>query len=153
MNREILFRGKRVDNGEWVEGCYYESRISGCFILVPKLKARKKDGVIIGDSFDVYEVSPETVGQYTGLTDKNDKKIFDGNIIKFTTWDCQGSDTQHIGVVKLAYGMWSIWKSSNSEYWGADGAFELYMVHSGDDEIEVISNIHDNPELLEVQDE
>lgn len=38
----ILFRGKRVDNGEWVEGYYYESKISGCFILSPKIKVRKK---------------------------------------------------------------------------------------------------------------
>lgn len=143
MNREILFRGKRADNGEWVEG-YCVKLDNKAYIA--RIKRLQNDEEVL-----LYvEVIPETVGQYTGLTDKNDKKIFEGDIIKFTTWDCQGSDTQHIGVVKLAYGMWSIWKSSNSEYWGADGAFGLYMVHSGDDEIEVIGNIHDNPELLEV---
>ena len=77
----ILFRGKRVDNGEWVEGYYYESKISGCFILSPKIKVRKKDGVVIKDSFEVAEVIPETVEQFTGLTDKNDNKIFEGDII------------------------------------------------------------------------
>ena len=40
--REILFKAKRMDNGEWVEGYYYESKISGCYILTPKLKVRKK---------------------------------------------------------------------------------------------------------------
>lgn len=97
-----------------------------------------------------YPVIPETVGQYTDLTDKNGKKIFEGDIVKFTTWDHNGSDTQHIGVVKFACGMWGIWKTPKNEYWGDDGAFELYMVHSNDDEIEVIGNIHSNPELLEV---
>lgn len=79
--KEILFKGKRVDNGEWVYGCYYESKISGCFILVPKIKVRKKDGVVIGDSFDVFEVIPETVGQYTGIKDDKDVRIFEGDII------------------------------------------------------------------------
>lgn len=145
MNREILFRGKCVDNGEWIEGNLL-TYPSGDTRIAVTVSGHKNPAIYGSLEF----VIPETVGQYTGLTDKNDKKIFEGDIIKFTTWDCQGSDTQHIGVVKLAYGMWSIWKSSNSEYWGADGAFGLYMVHSGDDEIEVIGNIHENPELLEV---
>ena len=48
--KEILFRGKRIDNGEWVDGYYYESKISGCFILPHKIKVREKDGVVIKDS-------------------------------------------------------------------------------------------------------
>lgn len=125
--REILFRGKRVDSDEWVYGCYYESKISGCFILVPKIKVRKKDGVVIGDSFDVFEVIPETIGQFTGLCDKNGKKIFEGDIVK------SPNGTQ--GFI---------------EWQNAECAF---LVNIGDDwqtmddcPYEVVGNIYDNEE-------
>lgn len=78
---EKVFHGKRVDNGEWVEGYFYEFKISGCYILVPKLKIRKRDGVIIEDSFDAHEIDPETLGQFIGLIDKNGKKIWENDIV------------------------------------------------------------------------
>lgn len=145
----ILFRGKCVDNGEWVYGYYYESKISGCFILSHKIKVRKKDEVVVNDSFEVAEVISETVGQYTGLTDKNGKKIFEGDIIRAVTLDTGKEQT-----AVVCFGNF-IDENNGDEYIGFfiefDGikttAAQLAMEECKN-RIEVIGNIHDNPELL-----
>lgn len=138
--REILFKAKRMDNGEWVEGYYYESKISGCYILTPKLKVRKKDGIIIGDSFDVYEVDPETLCQYTGLKDKNGRKIWENDIVQ--AWS-EGSNA--IGeVIRRVDGLYIMYPAyQKKEFWG------LYPNKNGKTTVEVIGNIFDNEELLE----
>lgn len=119
--REILFRGKRVDNGQWVEGYYYpgfqDTSIS--FILC------KHDGI-------VYEVLPETVGQFTGLFDKNRKRIFEGDIVK-------SEYNSELFSVKYLDGSF-VGDNSDFEF-GILSNFELTRS-------EIIGNIHDNPELL-----
>ena len=116
--REILFRGKRLDNGEWVYGSFLQvEHVDGSFTTAI---FQKKDAG--GDA----EVSPATVGQYTGLTDKNGKHIFEGDIVKV--------DEKHYEV-KFVLGQFFIGINMPIAYKRFD--------------CEIIGNIHDNPELLD----
>ena len=129
--REILFRGKRIINGDWVEG--------NLFILD---SSNTNTQILIGtDIYRIpYYVIPSTVGQYTGLIDKNGKKIFEGDIIEMPD-----------RLVKVVC-------------FKGNAQFDLHFIRYKDDvtttnvkgihmrdlkEDEVIGNIHDNPELLE----
>ena len=139
---EILFRGKRTDNGEWVEGYYIHRPTAVCIgeshpscIWVP---AADPD-----DSTKIFEVSTETVCQYTGLTDKNGRKIFEGDIVVFADFF---NDEIHRGVVywcDLAF-----WFDC-TETEGDEGIYSLAYISANI--LEVIGNIYDNPELLGVK--
>lgn len=127
--REILFRGK-TKNSEWVEGSYVDA-YEATYIF-------EKD---IIQHFQ--EVIPETVGQYTGLTDKNGTKIFEGDIAKFNRFE-----SDYVG--KIVFND----KTAGFELWwnvmaGAYGEKATYKANlSVCDKLEVVCNIHDNPELL-----
>lgn len=138
MSDNIIFRAKCVDNGEWVRGVpHFEN--NKCFMITDLLiyEEHQCTGV------ENVEVIPETVGQYTGLTDKNGKMIFEGDIGKFKRFE-----NSYIG--KIVYNQ----KTAGFEFWwnvvvGAYGEKATYTANlSVCDEIEIISNIHDNPELL-----
>lgn len=139
MTREILFRGKSI-HGEWIYGylnqhrgnirydCDCEPIADGCY-YINDWQAKIDTGMYGQD----YKVDPETVGQFTGLTDRNGVKIFEGDIVRYG----------QIGEV---------------EYNSGSAQFTLNFTngtYDGFDKIpfcccEVIGNIHDNPELLEV---
>ena len=124
--RENLYRAKRKDDGKWIEGYFYKIW-DKVFLLWG----------MTNDTPNMEEVIPETVGQYTGLKDINDKKIFEGDIIKGTI-----------------VSQWSKRKIVCRIVWKIDGFVSIdrknfiHKVKFAKD-IEVIGNIHDNPELLE----
>ena len=146
--REILFRGKRKDNGEQIEGSlirdvfYRHGTEECCYILnVDNLKYYDSFYDLVED-YGIYEVIPETVGQYTGLTDKNGRKIFEGDIIKIRLDYIEDDETiskvyDFNGVLCVDYET----PDYNSTALG-------FLYGEGVYEFEVIGNIHDNPELL-----
>lgn len=136
--REILFRGKQTLNGDWVEGN----------LFIP-YKHDTPAQILIGT--DIYRISynviPETVGQFTGLTDKNGKKIFDGDIISIPFEEDRYPYEDNVTYYE------------NAEVYFDTERYGWYVRCSEDDslsiweyddcDIVVIGNIHDNPELLQ----
>lgn len=147
--REILFRGKRTDNGEWVEGYYYKAKYCRTddelcdYITVPHPKEYNEPS-------SHYIVDPDTVGQYTGLTDNNGKKIFEGDIIKPFDDEIDKMVVEfHLGQFLLClYGERGYMAEYGWEESGNYGCLEAEPLSSYGDDIEVIGNIHDNPEPL-----
>lgn len=138
MKREILFRGKRVDNGEWVEG--------SLVMVCDGETLRRYPCIVISynhDTFDWHEVIPETVGQFTGLTDKNEVKIFDGNIVKWIDSDFEYLIVYENGAFRCYHHNGLKNFDGSMLRWGGIWRFEELCM-----EIEVVGNIHQNPELL-----
>lgn len=137
MNNRFLFRGKREDYGAWVYGNLIHRKIwlSGLYII------RVEDNGF--DSYKEYEVIPETVGQCTGLRDKNGNLIFEGDIIRTKKYGrvIEHSTVSDYDIFRITY---------------VPAVFRLESIHrafnlvGNSADYEVIGNIHDDPELLEV---
>ena len=131
--REIIFRAKRKDNGEWV----YGSLLIQAGERINKDELTPVEYRILGCRGENHLVAPETVGQYTGMTDKNGTKIFEGDILSAHLDDGYPENETILEVVWHNNG----WYGKNGKFFDDfDNGFEKYF--------EVIGNIHDNPELL-----
>lgn len=129
--RERLFRGKKKADGTWVTGFYWNDGIKFHYIRTVEIVAqseRKNEYSIIKD-FNVY---PETVGEYTGLTDKHGRNIFEDDI-------CKG----YLGSIFLVK-----YDKKNARFLGYDQDSRFCYV-GREPKAEIIGNIYDNPELLE----
>ena len=134
--RDILFRGKRLDNGKWVYG-YYVHQYKADEIYLPEPDE---------DGFESRHISPETVGQYTGLKDNNGNRIFEGDIVDYED-EAPGQYEYHDslfinrGVIKYSEG---------SFYFTNAVAANLQdFVYKGVLDCMVVGNIYDNPQILE----
>ena len=140
--RAILFRGKRLDNGEWKCGSYVHQY--GCHEIF--LESCEGE-----DGFDHYHVAPETVGQFTGLTDKNGKWIFEGDVIQFHKYR---GEPDWVGAVKYENCLYIAAGRMPLAYEKRTGEepyfcpFEVQISSIDKTTIKVIGNIHDNPELI-----
>ena len=143
--REILFRGKRIDNGEWVDGDLIASRYISpyqngeLYINGTCVNEKSVDGIVWCQG-SLYRISPSTVGQYTGLKDKNGKMIWEGDVIKWDYTCNEGKSHQ------VRYDVGSACFVASREH--NSNIIDTVFYNDGQ-HAEVIGNIHDNPDLLE----
>lgn len=142
MNREIKFRGKRKYNGEWVYGDLRQEN-SGRKVIMTNLSTWGDNPDDVEPYGEYITVDPNTIGQYTGLKDKNGKEIYEGDIVKTPLLDPIFGDI-------LA----DAWCNALIRF--NQGSFVVSYYNSHNiylqdlcDKIELLGNIHDNPELLE----
>lgn len=138
MSREILFKAKRIDNGEWVEGGYFsEPYTDKKFIICWNS---------MGLGFNEFiEIDPDTLCQYTGLTDKNGKEIWENDIISINSYSYYEPEDDYFGVVKYSSkdACWSLCGEASDIICECFGSYTTEIINHG--------NIFDNPELLEVE--
>lgn len=157
MNREILFRGKSINTGRWLYGYLFNwgltapTNVPCICVCVPKFWE---------EAYTLYTVLPDTIGQYTGLKDKGGKKIFEGDILRLTIPD---GSTRHF-VVEWANEDRTLKPLNGFQHdgnpirisgwcfnWNGHRLYPTVMDGVPDNErMEIVGNIHDNPDLLEI---
>lgn len=134
--REILFKGKKKDNGEWIEGYLLDGGMPGeKRIFIGKLVIGK--WTVMADEFD--EVDPDTICEYTGLTDKNGKKIWENDILMSHLDESYPEDVTYETVEWNFAG----WVGNET-----DSTDRKYLDEFDLEYFEVVGNIFDNPELV-----
>lgn len=133
--REILFRGKRIDNGEWIEGYFVYCKSEYDYEKTAEIIPREADRIYRGeyDLYDVREVDPDTVGQYTGLTDCGNEKLFEHDVV-----------TAKFKANGARYNFKIVFKNG---YFLFDNGY-VAVLFNEIRSVRKIGNIHDNPELL-----
>ena len=131
MNREIKYRGKNLTNNQWIYGGIAEDK-DGNFVVLPKNNWQK------GRCVD-----KETIGQFTGLYDKNSKEIYEGDILLFRT---DRFTSKPIAVV-FHNGAFGYFYTGDFVSFVGNTNFK-FCINGSDEFFEIIGNIHDNPELI-----
>ena len=168
--REIKFRGKRIDNGEWVYGYLANGGlISAGAIQIGIEDINSKETAKMKAVIQVYQVDPETVGQYVGYKGRNNKEIYEGDIVKLDFIKPEDQIRPAIGIVKWEkeYTAFVVEEMQSGKYGDGKYVCDFYFYNCPFipecegyknpsfywEELEVIGNIYDNPELLEEIDE
>lgn len=155
MNERYLFKAKRIDNGEWVKGYYFQSDFAAkgtCYIIDTKqnFMAAYYDQKSIFDFFvRIYEVDPSTICRCTGLKDKNGKLIWENDVVKkefYTDYDAFSNSEEYIGIVKVSNCAWVIETIRDK---CIRPIFEAMLYSEDVEHFEILGNVFDNPELLE----
>lgn len=153
--REIIFRGRRIDNGEWVEGFFYQHPLTKeCFIGVHDFNSYSI--AYMGNlGCPVFsKIIPETLGQYTGLKDLNGVRIFEGDIIRYIYEPGKGFwNANQLSVIQYGKTGWQFDGIMGTNKYalmtGCLSAIPFNQDLENIPEFEVIGNIHDNPEIAE----
>ena len=141
MNDRYLYRAKRTDNGEWVEGC---------LLIIDDSEYRIATSCLQGDVNEIltvcaYEVDQSTICQCTGLNDKNGKLIFENDIVKFDVYEYEKLVSSTVSEIKWCEELCSLSVVVNKQ--GIRGTLGHFL--DLNKEVEVIGSAIDNPELLE----
>ena len=149
MTHEIIFRGKRIDNGEWVKG-FYVCIPDTHYIMTGKFDSLT-NGII---NSEAYHVDFSTVGRFTGLTDKNDTKIFEGDIIR---WHDNTELSVGGQIAEVCFGKYmdadrvldDIYQLGFYIRFSDKNCVTISWLDEYKNYFDIIGNIYDNPELFD----